>query len=111
MSLNTHPMGLIVKTLLKPKTSCIIRSSKLIDMEEGITKLCIINHNTHEVYIETVDNHELDTVYGGEEERLIKDKYEITDEQLKNGEFTWDWFVNITAYGVVESELDELNVY
>lgn len=103
-----HARGMLKPCRLRD-VSLLYAHQKRKKMNKGITKICIINHWKHEVYIETVSDTELQEKYNGEEEKYVKDKYGITDEQLKNGEFTWDWFVNITAFGVVKSILPMFN--
>ena len=51
-------------------------------------RIVIIDHETHQLYIEDVDEDVLQEQYGGEEEAYIKDKYNL------EGDFSWDYIVN-----------------
>ena len=52
-------------------------------------RLCIIDHETHKVYIEDVDEDMLDNEYGGEEEEYIKANYACG----ASGNFSWDYII------------------
>lgn len=53
--------------------------------------LAIIDHIEHQLFIESVDDNELQEKYNGEEEAYIIDKYEYTESDCKNGVFSWDY--------------------
>ncbi len=67
-----------------------------------IERLAIIDHAQHALFIEDVDTELLAEKYNGEEEKYIKDNYE-----LKEG-FSWDYIVN-TLYVKEDEDPREVN--
>lgn len=53
-----------------------------------MTRLAIIDHATHSLFIEDVSDEDL-AKYNGEEEAYIRDNYSL------QGEFSWDFITNI----------------
>ena len=84
-----------------------------MEKQDEYRKLCIINHATHNVLIECVPVSLLDKDYGGEEEAYIRDMFDFTDEEWKNGLISWDWFVDIGDYtdDTLELDLPDLELY
>ena len=54
-------------------------------------RICIINHETHEVYFEDIDVNELNKKYDGDEQAYIDDNYDLTD-------YSWDWITDVIYY-------------
>lgn len=52
------------------------------------TRVAIIDHAEHRLYVEDIDNELLDTEYNGDEEEYIEDNYTF------NGEWSWDYIVD-----------------
>lgn len=52
-------------------------------------RIAIIDHETHKLHIEDVDEEILNGKYGGEEEAYIKDNYTLS------GNFSWDFITGI----------------
>ena len=52
-------------------------------------RIAIINHITHALYIEDVDEKELEEKYNGDEQSYIDDSYEL------DGDYSWDWITDI----------------
>lgn len=52
-----------------------------------MTRLAIIDHSTHTLFIEDVSDENLEK-YNGEEEAYIKDNYNL------QGEFSWDYIAS-----------------
>lgn len=61
--------------------------------------IAIIDHDNHKLYIEDIDMDVLERDYGGEEERYIKETYDIGDN------YSWD-FVTDTVYMNGEEPID-----
>lgn len=53
-----------------------------------MTRIAILDHSTHTLYIEDIADEELEK-FGGEEEAYIKDTYTF------EGEFSWDFITGI----------------
>ena len=51
--------------------------------------LAIIDHMEHQLFLESVDENELQEKYNGEEEAYIRDKYGYKDDEKSM--FTWDY--------------------
>lgn len=58
------------------------------------TKICVINHIEHKVYLLTVDRNTIVEKYHDEEEAFIKEKLGYTDEMFYQ-DVSWDWFIDI----------------
>lgn len=52
-------------------------------------RLAIIDHETHKLFIEDVDEEMLEKDYGGSEQAYIEDTY------LLNRHWSWDYITNI----------------
>ena len=55
-------------------------------------RIAIINHVTHDLFIEDVDEKELEEKYNGDEQSYIDDSYEL------DGDYSWDWITDITYF-------------
>ena len=69
-------------------------------------RIAIINHDTHELFIEDIDENILESKYNGQEEEYIKDNY----ANISN--FSWDYIVDATYipkdYDAIGINFDEL---
>ena len=59
-----------------------------------MTRIAIIDHETHNLIIEDIDDDILESKYGGEEEAYIKDNYTLSDN------WSWDYIVGTTYYPI-----------
>ena len=66
-----------------------------------MTRIAIIDHETHNLFIEDIDDDVLDEKYGGEEEAYIKDNYKNLGDN-----WSWDYIVQTTYYPVDEDGCD-----
>lgn len=62
-----------------------------------MTRIAIIDHETHTLFVEDVDEEILETKYGGEEEAYIKDNYTLGDN------WSWDYIVD-TCYTPIDGD-------
>lgn len=53
--------------------------------------IAIIDHDNHKLYVEDIDMDVLERDYGGEEERYIKETYDIGDN------YSWDFITDIVC--------------
>ena len=67
-------------------------------------RLVIIDHATHQVFIEDVPTELLEKYYDGEEEKYIEDNYNF------DGDYSWDF---ITAINIVteEGDIEEIDPF
>ena len=56
-------------------------------------RLAIIDHASHMLYIEDVDEKLIEEKYDGEEEKYIKDTYALVKDQ-----WSWDYIVGTEYY-------------
>ena len=62
----------------------------IVEKKPSVTRLAIINHDTHELFIEDVLSDEIEAA-GGEQE-YIEDNYDV----VKNGgNYSWDYITDI----------------
>ena len=54
-------------------------------------RIAIIDHDTHTLYIEDIDEDILNNQYWGEEERYIKDHYKLEN-------YSWDYIAKVECY-------------
>ena len=64
--------------------------------------MAIIDHADHTLFVEDVNEEELETEYGGDEQSYIDDNYTF------DGGYSWDWITD--AVYVKEEEGDLLNI-
>ena len=55
-------------------------------------RLAIIDHDTHTLYVDDVDEKELEENYKGDEQAYIEDNYAL----LNN--YSWDWITDAIYY-------------
>ena len=60
-----------------------------------MVRLAIINHDTHELFIEDVYDSEIEEY--GDEEKFIRDMYNIQN-------FSWDYIVSSTYFGLCNKD-------
>ena len=65
-------------------------------------RIAILDHDTHILFVEDIDEDILNNQYWGEEERYIKDNY-----NLKN--YSWDYIVDAQYFPEGESDPYEIN--
>lgn len=65
-------------------------------------RIVIIDHESHNLYIEDVDEEMLERDYEGSEEAYIKDNYSL-------GEYSWDFVTNI-EYIPMEDDGDPITL-
>lgn len=66
-------------------------------------RLAIIDHASHELMVEDVNEAELESNYGGDEEAYIKDNYTF------EGEYSWDWITDAQYFAEGESDPIEID--
>lgn len=54
-------------------------------------RIVIIDHDSHQAFIEDIDEDVLNAEYDGEEEKFIKENYGLEN-------FSWDYVVTIVYY-------------
>lgn len=57
-------------------------------------RIAIIDHETHRLIIEDIDEEILESKYGGEEEAYIKDNYTLGNN------WSWDYIVETTYFPI-----------
>ena len=67
-----------------------------------MTRIAIIDHSTHELYIEDVSDETLNK-YGGDEQKYIDDNYTF------DGDYSWDYIVGAN-YLSKDSDGDFTNI-
>lgn len=68
--------------------------------------LAIIDHVEHQLFLESVNEDELEEKYHGEEEDYIRDKYNFKDDDF----FTWDYLTKrVETFG--EDKNGEINIH
>jgi hypothetical protein len=66
-------------------------------------RIAIIDHSDHSLIVEDINEKELSTKYGGDEQRYIDDNYTLT------GDYSWDWIVSAEYYPEGESDPVEID--
>lgn len=61
-------------------------------------RIAILNHLTHELYVEDITD-EMLAKYNGEEEQYIEDNYNV-----ENGEYSWDYIVDAVYFENEDSD-------
>lgn len=54
-------------------------------------RIAIIDHVNHDLLVEDIDEQELESKYGGDEQKYIDENYTFP------GDYSWDW-ITITQY-------------
>ncbi len=65
-------------------------------------RIAIIDHASHELMIEDINEQELEDQYGGDEQKYIDDNYTF------EGDYSWDWITD--SYFFSEGESDPVPV-
>ena len=65
-------------------------------------RIAIIDHSDHSLIVEDINEKELSTKYGGDEQRYIDDNYTLT------GDYSWDWIVSADYFPEGESDPVEI---
>ena len=60
-------------------------------------RIAIIDHSDHELFIEDVNEQELEEKYGGDEQKYIDENYTF------EGDYSWDWITDTQYYPEGES--------
>lgn len=55
-------------------------------------RVAIIDHDTHTLFVEDIDEETLENEYNGEEEEYIKDNYSLSDN------WSWDYIFDTEYY-------------
>jgi len=66
-------------------------------------RIAIIDHSDHSLIVEDINEKELSTKYGGDEQRYIDDNYTLT------GDYSWDWIVSADYFPEGESDPVEID--
>lgn len=66
-------------------------------------RLAIIDHASHTLYVEDVNERELDEKYEGSEQAYIDDNYTF------DGDYSWDWITDAEYIPMGESNLIEID--
>lgn len=57
-------------------------------------RVAIIDHDTHTLFVEDINEEELEKLYNGDEEAYIKDNYSLSDN------WSWDYIIDTEYYGI-----------
>jgi hypothetical protein len=60
-------------------------------------RIAIIDHASHELMIEDINEQELENQYGGDEQKYIDDNYTF------EGDYSWDWITDTQYFPEGES--------
>ena len=66
--------------------------------DRTMRRIAIIDHCDHELFIEDINEQELEEKYGGEEEKYIEDNYSFA------GEYSWEWITDTEYYPEGQSD-------
>lgn len=66
-------------------------------------RLAIIDHASHELMVEDVNESVLETEYGGDEQAYINDNYTF------EGDYSWDWITDAQYFPMDDSDPIEIN--
>ena len=69
-------------------------------------RIAIIDHASHELMVEDINEKELEAKYGGDEQKYIDDNYTF------EGDYSWDWITDAQYYNedgdTIEIDFDEI---
>ena len=65
-------------------------------------RIAIIDHAAHELMVEDINENELETKYGGDEQAYIDDNYTF------EGDYSWDWITSAQYF--MEGESDPVEI-
>ena len=60
-------------------------------------RIAIIDHASHELMIEDINEQELENQYGGDEQKYINENYTF------EGDYSWDWITDTQYFPEGES--------
>ena len=66
-------------------------------------RIAIIDHASHELMIEDINEQELEDQYGGDEQKYIDDNYTF------EGDYSWDWITDAQYFPEGESDPVDVN--
>lgn len=66
-------------------------------------RIAIIDHDTHTLFVEDINDEILQGQYGGEEQNYIDDNYTF------EGEYSWDWITDTQYFSEDYSMPIEIN--
>jgi hypothetical protein len=66
-------------------------------------RIAIINHYSHELMVEDINEKELEAKYGGDEQKYIDDNYTF------EGDYSWDWITDAQYFKEGESDPIEID--
>lgn len=64
------------------------------------TRICIIDHAEHGIFIEDIPNDILESQYGGDEQKYIDDNYNLSND------YSWDYIVDAQYIGASGNPYD-----
>lgn len=62
-----------------------------------IVRIAILDHSSHELLVEDINEQELEKKYGGDEQKYIDENYTF------EGDYSWDWITDTQYYPEGES--------
>jgi hypothetical protein len=68
-----------------------------------IVRIAILDHSSHELLVEDINEQELENKYGGDEQKYIDDNYTF------EGDYSWDWITDTQYYPEGESDTMEVD--
>lgn len=68
-------------------------------------RIAIINHKTHELYVEDINDKILEGQYGGDEQLYIEENYNLDDFE----NYSWDWIIDAEYFREFEKTPIEIN--
>jgi len=66
-------------------------------------RIAIIDHSTHTLYVEDIDEYELINKYGDDEQKYIDENYTF------EGEYSWDWITDAQYFTDFDKTPIEIN--
>jgi hypothetical protein len=66
-------------------------------------RIAIIDHASHELMVEDINEKELEAKYGGDEQKYIDDNYTF------EGDYSWDWITDAQYFKEGESDPIEID--
>jgi len=61
-------------------------------------RIAIIDHSSHELLVEDINEEVLESQYGGDEQKYIDDNYTF------EGDYSWDWITDAQYFPEGQSE-------
>jgi hypothetical protein len=72
-------------------------------LKGDMRRIAIIDHYSHELMVEDIDEKELEEKYEGNEQAYIHDNYEL------EGDYSWDWITDAQYFKNGESDPIEID--